>query len=83
MATYTYTCDNKDCPLHSDQFEVTQSMKDDPLVECPKCGQRTLRRIIVPAGSFRIPGEHTGTSMWNCSDDPGPARYRKKKIGQS
>lgn len=83
MATYTYKCNNKECENYDSNFDVTQSMRDDSLVNCSVCKNDTLQRVITPAGSFRIPGEHTGTSMWNCSDDPGPARYQKPKIGQS
>ena len=40
MPTYEYEC--KKCG-HS--FDVFQSMKDDPLKTCPKCGKE-LRRLI-------------------------------------
>lgn len=40
MPTYEYVCTS--C---NHDFEVFQSMKDAPLTECPKCGQR-IRRVI-------------------------------------
>jgi putative FmdB family regulatory protein len=40
MPTYEYEC--KSC---GHTFDVFQSMKDDPLKDCPQCG-RELRRII-------------------------------------
>lgn len=60
MATYTYQC--KECEV---VFEATQSMKDDPLKDCPECEAKdSLKRIIVPAGGFRIYGRgvHKSTS---------------------
>lgn len=41
MPTYDYVCDN--C---GDKFETFQSIKDDPLKKCAKCGHETLRRLI-------------------------------------
>lgn len=43
MITYGYTCYNKKCELI---FECAQSIKDEPLKECPACQQRTLQRDI-------------------------------------
>jgi putative FmdB family regulatory protein len=40
MPTYEYEC--KSCGY---AFEVFQSMKDDPLKDCPECGKE-VRRII-------------------------------------
>ena len=32
-------------------------MKDDPLEDCPHCeAKKSLKRIITPAGGFRIGG---------------------------
>jgi putative FmdB family regulatory protein len=42
MPTYEYAC--KDCG-HS--FEIVQSMKDDALTMCPRCGG-TLRKVFAP-----------------------------------
>ncbi len=41
MPTYQYKCSN--C---SYEFEEFQSMKDSPLVTCPKCKQERLERVI-------------------------------------
>lgn len=61
MATYVYQCDN--CGA---AFEATQSMKDDPLTTCPDCGKDELKRVIQPAGGFRIQGRgvHRPTSRY-------------------
>lgn len=41
MPTYEYAC--REC---DHQFEVFQSIKDDPLSQCPSCGDDALRRLI-------------------------------------
>ena len=41
MPTYEYHCDA--CEHHFDEF---QSMKDEPLKDCPKCGKPALRRLF-------------------------------------
>lgn len=45
MPTYDYKC--QDCEY---RFEAIQSMKDDPLQECPKCHGRVKRLIGAGAG---------------------------------
>jgi putative FmdB family regulatory protein len=44
MPTYDYRCD--DC---GEEFEVWQSIKDDPLTACPRCGG-PVRKVMSPAG---------------------------------
>jgi putative FmdB family regulatory protein len=45
MPIYTYRCAN--CGVEFDQY---QSFSDDPLVKCPECGKKTLRKLLVPIG---------------------------------
>lgn len=45
MPTYTYKCEN--CGIRFDQF---QKFSDEPLVECPECGEPTLRKVYQPVG---------------------------------
>lgn len=72
MATYTYTCTNSDCENHENTFSTTQSMHDDAHTKCDTCEKDTLRRVIKPAGDWRIGGMAYGnTSMWNNSNDRG------------
>lgn len=61
MATYAYRCEN--CGT---EFETTQSMKDDALTTCDQCGKDELKRIVQPAGGFRIQGRgvHKPTSRY-------------------
>jgi putative FmdB family regulatory protein len=51
MPTYEYRCDPCD-----HQFDEFQSMKDDPLKVCPKCGQETLRRIFGTGAAILFKG---------------------------
>ncbi|MFA5405710.1 MAG: zinc ribbon domain-containing protein [Ignavibacteria bacterium] len=41
MPTYEYKCDN--C---NHEFEVMQSIKDEPLKKCPNCGKSKLKKLI-------------------------------------
>ena len=41
MPTYEYVC-----PKCSHEFELFQSMRDEPLKKCPKCKKMKLRRLI-------------------------------------
>lgn len=61
MPTYVNEC--QEC---GHVFEQKQSMKDDPLKTCPKCEKDALRRVIAPAGGFRIGGlgVHKPTTHW-------------------
>jgi len=45
MPTYEYEC--KSC---AHNFEVFQSMSDEPLKECPKCGNEVRRLIFGGSG---------------------------------
>jgi len=45
MPTYTYRCTN--CGVEFDQY---QSFSDAPLIQCPECGKKTLRKLFVPVG---------------------------------
>lgn len=53
MPNYDYEC--RACG-HS--FEAFQSMKDDPLRDCPSCAAPELRRLIGPGSRpiFKGPG---------------------------
>ncbi|THJ24729.1 MAG: zinc ribbon domain-containing protein [Nitrospira sp. CG24E] len=51
MPIYEYQCEG--C---ADRFEVKQSMKDDPITVCSKCGKRVQRLISSPAIMFKGSG---------------------------
>ncbi len=45
MPIYTYRCEN--CGV---QFDQQQSFNDQPLVRCPECGKKTLKKVYQPVG---------------------------------
>ncbi len=45
MPVYTYRCSN--CGI---QFDQQQSFSDQPLVKCPECGKKTLKKVYQPVG---------------------------------
>ncbi len=51
MPTYEYECLN--C---GHEFEERQRMTDEPLTICPKCDQKTLRKLISRS-DFHLKGE--------------------------
>ena len=66
MPIYEYECENKH------RFEKWQSMKDDPLTECPTCGA-PVRKIFHPAGIiFKGSG-------WYITDSRKPAPEAKSE----
>ena len=50
MPFYEYRCDNCE-----HQMEALQKISDAPLVECPLCGEASLKRLISPV-AFRLKG---------------------------
>jgi putative FmdB family regulatory protein len=54
MPTYEYIC--KAC---GHLFEIVQSMKDEPLRECPRCGGELRKVFTPPAISFKGSGFYT------------------------
>lgn len=50
MPFYEYRCDN--CEY---QLEALQKISDSPLVDCPQCGQPSLKKL-VSAAAFRLKG---------------------------
>ena len=58
--TYIYETTNPDKPVR--RFEVTQSMKDDPLLTDPKTGE-PVRRVITGGVGVLVPGSSAGPSV--------------------
>lgn len=62
MPIYEYECEQKH------RFEKWQSMKDDPIKECPECGS-SVRKILHPAGIiFKGSGWYITDSRKSTSD---------------
>jgi putative FmdB family regulatory protein len=51
MPTYEYACDN----CHN-EWEFEQSIKEDPIKECPRCHEQKARRQISRGGGFILKG---------------------------
>jgi putative FmdB family regulatory protein len=51
MPTYEYVCDACD-----HEFELFQSIKDEPKRKCPECGKNKLRRLIGPGAALVFKG---------------------------
>src|SRR5436190_21408120 len=51
MPTYEYQCDA--CEHNFDEF---QSMSDEPLKKCPKCGKKKLRRLFGAGAAIIFKG---------------------------
>jgi putative FmdB family regulatory protein len=45
MPIYTYRC--TECGI---EFERHQNFSDAPLVKCPECGKKSLRKVFTPTG---------------------------------
>ncbi len=55
MPTYEYEC--KECGY---RFEMEQSITDEPIDKCPKCGS-TVKRLISGGMGFILEGSRTHT----------------------
>jgi putative FmdB family regulatory protein len=51
MPTYEYQCES--CSFFMEKF---QSIKDDPLSDCPNCSKSSLKRLISAGGGFTLKG---------------------------
>ena len=52
MPTYDYRCDSCE-----HRFELTQSIKDDPITVCPNCGEEAVVKVFgVPGIAFKGSG---------------------------
>jgi len=71
MPTYDYVC--QDC---GHAFEAFQSMKDDPLTDCPSCTGKVKRQIGGGTGIiFKGSGFYVNDSKKK--DAPAPAETKK------
>ena len=83
MPIYEYQCDG--C---ADRFEVKQSMKDDALTTCPKCGKHVQRLISSPAIMFKGSGWYVTDysdkmKPSSASEPPAPKTGEKKEAAPS
>jgi len=74
MPTYEYVC--KSC---GHLFEVVQSMRDDPLTECPECGGELRKVFAPPAIAFKGSGFYATDHR---KKGTGPSGDRKPAAGE-
>jgi len=67
MPTYEYACQSCD-----HEFEQFQPMRDDPLKECPECGEKNHKRLVGGGAALIFKG--TGFYITD---------YKKKSGGES
>jgi putative FmdB family regulatory protein len=51
MPTYDYRCDSCE-----HEFELFQSIKDDPIKKCPECGKPKVRRLFGTGAAIMFKG---------------------------
>lgn len=71
MPTYEYQCRN--C---GHQLEVFQKITDEPLLDCPKCQQTALSKVISPS-NFHLKGGGWYVTDIRDKDKPKPATTEK------
>lgn len=76
MPTYQYVC--KNCGI---ELEELQSMKEPSLINCPKCGQDTLARIMSSGSAliFKGSGFYKTDYVKSVGKDSSPAPKTEEK----
>ena len=79
MPIYAYAC--KKC---EHKLDALQKIADEPLVDCPECGEPALKRLIT-APRFRLKGQgwyetdFKKDNQRNLAGDKEPAAAKEKK----
>ena len=79
MPIYAYACKKCDHTL-----DALQKIADEPLVDCPKCGQPALKRLVT-APRFRLKGQgwyetdFKKGNQRNLAGDKEPSAAKEKK----
>ncbi|MCF6148257.1 MAG: zinc ribbon domain-containing protein [Candidatus Kuenenia sp.] len=71
MPTYEYRC--SEC---NHEFELFQSIKSDPVKECPSCGRFSVERIIGMGGAVIFKG--SGFYQTDYRSDEYKSRAKKE-----
>jgi putative FmdB family regulatory protein len=77
MPTYEYIC--KSC---GHLFEIVQSMRDDPMTECPQCGGELRKVFTAPAIAFKGSGFYA-TDARKKSSRAGETQEKKEASASS
>jgi len=71
MPIYTYRCSA--CGV---QFDRQQSFDDSPLIKCPECGKKSLKKVFTPAGII-FKGSGWYATDHRSPSGQGPSREKK------
>lgn len=71
MPIYTYRCSS--CGV---QFDRQQTFDDAPLVKCPECGKKSLKKVFTPAGII-FKGSGWYATDHRSPSGQGPSREKK------
>ena len=73
MPTYEYKCDNCDY-----DFELFQSIKEEALKKCPKCGKNSLKKLISGGAGLIFKG--TGFYKTDYADIKSKPAAKKSEL---
>jgi putative FmdB family regulatory protein len=76
MPTYEYAC-----PKCGHQFEQFQSMRDEPLKKCPKCGKSGVKRLVGGGAGLIFKG--SGFYITDYKNKGGGSAGKKDGGGES
>ena len=74
MPTYEYECEA--CGKHHEEL---QGMNDDPLTDCPHCGQPKLKRVIGAGAGLIFKGSGFYTTDYRSKEYKDSAKSDKPK----
>ncbi len=78
MPTYEYVCRNCD-----HQFEAFHSIMDDPLSQCPSCGENALRRLIGTGAGIIFKGSGFYETDYKRSGEKGSSEQASGQTEKS
>ena len=79
MPTYEYACS-----ACANEWELEQSIKEDPIKECPKCHGQTARRQISRGTGFILKGSGWYSDLYSSSSNkPAESKTTESKTTES
>lgn len=78
MPTYEYAC--SDCNA---EWEQEQSIKDDPIKECPRCHHQTAKRQISRGTGFILKGGGWYSDLYSSPSKPSTSESSSSSSSES